>query len=426
MRKLITFSLFVICVFVVYGANQCDSVKVFFALNKAVYNPALEGNAQSMSKFIDRLAISKKSGNLDHIVVYGYASPEGPFLNNVKLSERRCDAVANYISRNADIPLSDIKTIPGYLAWDGLRALVINDTLTPSRKEVIRILDEYIPDACTDLEISNRCEKRLIAIDNGQTYNWLRTNLFPQLRFCLAVYGYTTPDTHDATPETIVHQTVEIIELEPELSLTTDISPEPSIIQTYRNNPTVPAKPLHRLAIKTNLLYDAALLPNLEVEWRVNDKWSLALEGGVAWWGRNSKDRLYRLAMISPEVRRWIRPRTPWHGFYIGLFAGGGLYDFLKDSPGYRGEGTMGGLSVGYMWPVSRCLSLEAAIGAGYLYTRYKEYIPFEGHHVYQRTKSLSYFGPLKVKFSLVWRLWDVNKSRRLKSEKQSLLHDEK
>ncbi|MDE7388773.1 MAG: DUF3575 domain-containing protein [Muribaculaceae bacterium] len=178
-------------------------------------------------------------------------------------------------------------------------------------------------------------------------------------------------------------------------------------------------QPLHRLAIKTNLLYDAALLPNLEVEYRASKNWSVALEGGVAWWGRYSKERSYRLAMVSPEVKYWIRPRAPWHGLYAGVFAGGTLYDFEKGTPGYRGEGAFGGLSLGYMWPVSRCLSLEAAVGAGYLFTRYKEYAPIEGHHVYQRTKNLNYFGPLKVKFSLVWRLWDANKPARINAAQE-------
>lgn len=176
---------------------------------------------------------------------------------------------------------------------------------------------------------------------------------------------------------------------------------------------TVSLRPVHRLAVKTNLLYDAALLPNIEVDWRLDARWSLSLEGGVAWWGKYSREKSYRLAMVSPELKRWIRPRGPWHGFYIGVFAGCGLYDLEKNTRGYRGEGVMGGLSAGFMWPVSRCLSLEAALGGGYLFTRYKEYVPIHGHHVYQRTKEINYFGPLKVKFSLVWRLWDTEKSRR-------------
>lgn len=172
--------------------------------------------------------------------------------------------------------------------------------------------------------------------------------------------------------------------------------------------------PLHRFALKTNLLYDAALMPNLELEWRMNSQWSLAVEGALAWWKKDAKHKYYRIAMVSPEIRRWFNTRGPWHGMYAGLFAGVGKYDLENGGTGYMGNDCyMVGFSYGYMWPIGRTLSLEAGIGAGYMYTRYKEYNPFEGHYLYQRTKTLNYFGPLKLKFSLAWRFNDINKPHK-------------
>ena len=139
----------------------------------------------------------------------------------------------------------------------------------------------------------------------------------------------------------------------------------------------------------------------------------MALEGNVAWWGRYEKQKSYRMAIIDAEARRLIKPREPWHGMYVGVIAGGGWYDLENGDPGYYGEGLMTGLSFGYMWPVGRNLSLEAAIGAGYVYTRYKEYEYLDGHHLYMRTKALNYFGPIKAKLSIVWRFYDINKPKR-------------
>ena len=73
-------------------------------------------------------------------------------------------------------------------------------------------------------------------------------------------------------------------------------------------------------------------------------------------------------------------------------------------------EAVMAGLSYGYMFPIGRRLSLEAGIGIGYLHTEYEEYLPVDGHYVYQQTSRTNYFGPVKLKFALVWRLWNVNK----------------
>lgn len=411
MRRLFTLFYLVVSVFVVWGSAQCDSVKVYFPLNKATLSPALNNDSASMAKFIDGIATAANSGNLNHIAVYGYASPEGPFRNNYKLSDQRCAVVAEYISRQAGIPLNYIYTSSEGAAWEGLRALVIANTGTPSRDTVLQILNHYLPDVCTEKTISDRCINRLKAIDDGHTYNWMLENLFPKLRFALAVYSYTAPADSSATAHPVlgnVESDLEPIAAEEGADTILSVpSPSEQIAPT-----SLP--PLHRLALKTNFLYYAALLPNLEVEWRINNDWSVALEGTLAMWGDYDKGKSYRLATISPEVKRWIHPRAPWHGLYVGIFAGAGLYDFEKNlRRGYRGEGVMGGLSVGYMWPVSRCLSLEAAVGAGYLYTRYKEYEPMDGHHVYLRTKGINYFGPLKAKFSLVWRFWDLNQSGR-------------
>lgn len=169
------------------------------------------------------------------------------------------------------------------------------------------------------------------------------------------------------------------------------------------------SRPLH-FAVKTNMLLDAALMPNIELQWLVNDKWSAALEADVAWWKPEYK-KVYRLAIISPEVRYHFRQRAQWHGMYVGAFAGGGIYQLEWKHDGYKGEGFMAGISFGYMWPIRKNLSLEAGIGAGYMHTRYKVYESLDGHKLYMRTKSLNYFGPLKLRLSIAWR-FDILKKK--------------
>ena len=167
-----------------------------------------------------------------------------------------------------------------------------------------------------------------------------------------------------------------------------------------------------RWAIKTNLLYYLALMPSLEVEYRFNDRWSVNLEGNMAWWHNNGKHRYYQLATISPEGRYWFKTRKPWHGHYVGLFGGVGWYDLENKGTGYRGEGQFVGLSYGYMFPVGKYFSLEAGLGVGYLHTKYDKYEPLDGHYVFQEKKRLNYFGPLKLKLALVWRIetWLLNR----------------
>lgn len=172
------------------------------------------------------------------------------------------------------------------------------------------------------------------------------------------------------------------------------------------------------LAVKTNLLYDALLLPTVEAEYLFNEKWSLNVEGSVAWWRIDGGvDKYYDLWIVSPEVRYWFKTKERWHGHHGGFFVGAGAYDLENGGEGYKGEYFMTGLAYGFMFPVKGCRSLhmEANVGVGYMYTEHEDYLPIDGHYVYQETGRTNYFGPLKAKFSLVWvlDLWKKKGGRR-------------
>ena len=158
-------------------------------------------------------------------------------------------------------------------------------------------------------------------------------------------------------------------------------------------------------SVKSNLMYDALLMPSLEVEYRFSEQWSVAVEGNMAWWYNDGKHRYYQLATIIPEARWWFRPQGNRKGHYLGLFGGGGWYDLENGEKGYRGEGGMVGISYGYQFPIGRHFAFEAGIGVGFMTTKYDEYLPLDGHYVYQQTNRTNYFGPLKLKFAFVWNI---------------------
>lgn len=167
------------------------------------------------------------------------------------------------------------------------------------------------------------------------------------------------------------------------------------------------------LAVKTNLLYDAALSPSLETEYRFAPHWSVNAEYSIAWWSRKSDHKYYHLQQLSPEVRYWLNSDNMWKGHYFGAFAGAGLYDLENGAEGYQGEFLMAGLSYGYMFPIGKSLSLEAGLGLGWLYTIYDEYIPYEGHYVYMQKVRTSYLGPVKAKLAIVWHLGRIKKGMK-------------
>lgn len=201
----------------------------------------------------------------------------------------------------------------------------------------------------------------------------------------------------EAVPETapvVVPVEAEVVEVE---------QPATAPVETPAEEPRQKAD--SPFALKTNLLDYAILMPNIEAEWMFSHHWSVALEWQGAWYAKNNPRKVYRVSTVIPEVRYWVIDRARWHGMYVGVFAGGARYDLSNDSKGHEGEGVLAGASVGYMWPIGKHLSLDAGIGLGYMRLRDKKYLPEDGHFLYQYTKNINYFGPLRLKLSLVWRI---------------------
>ncbi len=56
-----------------------------------------------------------------------------------------------------------------------------------------------------------------------------------------------------------------------------------------------------------------------------------------------------------------------------------------------------GGVAYGYSLPVGHRFNVDFTLGIGYLGGSYKEYIPLDGHYVWQTTKNRRWFGPTKA-----------------------------
>lgn len=151
-----------------------------------------------------------------------------------------------------------------------------------------------------------------------------------------------------------------------------------------------------QLALKSNLLYDAATTPNIGAELGVGERSTVNLVYGLNPWSFSSDDgpRKAKHWVIMPEYRHWFCSR--YNGHFVGVHAMGGQYNAANVSlplPGFffggdnlrsevrdrRVEGWFAGVGVtyGYQWILSRHWNLEAEVGVGYNYTDYSKYICF-------------------------------------------------
>lgn len=418
--RLLAFLVGIIITFSSFGINHADSVNVYFRVGQSRFDPSLGENGREMDSFIGQVREAVASGTIDRITVRGYASPDGKSNANERLARNRCASIADYIVRNAGVSRELIEEIPEGVGWSELRRLVAENPDVPSREDVLRIIDNTpIWVYNSSGEIIDGRKKQLMSLRGGRPYRWMLANFFPLLRNSVGVILSVNSEPEERVePECKSDNIQEPVENSVSIEKP-DTTESPELAISTSHEKTEPINEYdyrrHHFALKTNLLYDAILMPNLEFEWFINKHWSVSLEGDVAWW-KPKEYKVYRLAIISPEVRYHIRPKAPWHGMYVGLFAGGGLYQLENGGQGYKGEGGMGGLSFGYMWPIGKHFFMDAEIGAGYMRTDYKVYEPREGHRIYLRTKSLNYFGPLKLKLSIAWQ-FDINsKTKKVSS----------
>ena len=186
--------------------------------------------------------------------------------------------------------------------------------------------------------------------------------------------------------------------------------------------PVDPAKKEPLLAIKSNTLFWLAGAPNFSLEYPFNNRWSISGDYVAPWSSSFATGLYYQLMMINLEGRYWFgkrEQRAVMTGFFAGVYAGGGYYDFMMDNTrtGIQGEFyIMAGLSAGYAHSISKNdkVRLEYAIGFGYMQTRYRKYHWDNFDYVLDAPREqiwkTSIFGPTQAKVSVVWMLYKNKK----------------
>ena len=161
--------------------------------------------------------------------------------------------------------------------------------------------------------------------------------------------------------------------------------------------------------LRSNLLHDVLLVPNLGVEWPVARRFTLVADGSLGWWRIEQKHRYWRMATGQIELRYWKNWTTNafrYRGHHFGVYGALYRYDFEFGSTGYQADLNYGaGFSWGYAARLNRCLSLDLSVGVGYIGGKYHKYEPYRGRYQQLSTVSRHYFGPSKLEATLVWHI---------------------
>ena len=165
-------------------------------------------------------------------------------------------------------------------------------------------------------------------------------------------------------------------------------------------------------SIRTNLLYDAVLLPNIGIEYALKPNISLVLNAGGNWLKWDRKHYYWRMLTADIEGRYWLGDRKndkilQHKGHHVGVYAAVYRYDLEFGGKGQMGDFNIGGgVSYGYSLPIGRRLSLDLSIGIGFVGGKYKKYEPrSDGRYYWLSDEHRAWFGPTKAEVTLVWHL---------------------
>lgn len=174
---------------------------------------------------------------------------------------------------------------------------------------------------------------------------------------------------------------------------------------------------INGIAVKTNLLYDGAMVPNIAVEFIFPQLWSLNASWNTAWWSNNAKHRYCRTYGADIEARKWFGKKAHEQmigGHHAGFFLMGGMYDFEWGHTGYKNDLYLGvGGSYGYAVKLTEHLSFDFVIGLGYVGGTYYKYKPQNGSYCVLERRNLNFVGPIKAEVSFVWIIGDFTKSKK-------------
>ena len=446
MKKIlnIILSLFV-CTFMYAQFER--SVVIYFPKSSSELDLTLRDNEKSLHLILDSINTFSTDSvyKIKSITFSGAASPDGSKAYNDRLATSRARSVFSYIAQYTVLPdsIQAVKSIGR--DWSGLIRLAKEDPNLPHREYVLQVLDAIASNDVSTLGVDPIT--KLMRINDGAVYQYMLENLFPLLRATYLNISYEKISKSDydvwasrmKSLEDIVFVEVEQPkdtvpaepEPQPELEPEPEPQPEPAPVDTVAEPAdSLLCRPFY-MAIKSNMLFDAAMTPNAAIEFYLGGGVSLAASWQYAWWKKDKTAFYWRTYGGDLEARYWFGKKAkekPLTGHHVGLYGQMFTYDFE-----FGGKGILApkwswaaGLSYGYSLPIHRVLNIDFVVGAGYHSGIYYDYIPVDGEYVWQATKRRRWIGPTKAEVTLVWLIGcdNYNKNPKFNKEQQQKVEE--
>lgn len=426
---------------IIVRGQESQTFVLHFKFDSAQIDTTFRNNSENVEQILN--LITRTGVKIDSVEIKGWSSPDGGLPRNITLSKERAQSTMNFLIENSiegnGINPDIIHIFPMQENWEGLLQMVESRYRRLDREQVLKILKAK--------GIGEETRKwRLQQLDKGYTWDFLRRIYMPSLRIATLV---TVHYSHDSETESLNNSdssnaadtsgrvispgtsvssansgvsstnsgvssaTQGVSSATQGESATTTAATTDTTGVALKNKSEGTEEDLieksHQftMAIKTNMLYDLAMTPNIGVEFHLGRNWSVGANWAYAWWKNDNKAFYWRVYGGELDVRKYFGKQAqerPLSGHHVGIYGQGLTYDFDLGKAGILSQLSYGvGLEYGYSLPVAKALNIDFGIGFGYLGGEYKVYDPMDGCYVWRETRQRHWFGPTRAEISLVW-----------------------
>jgi len=156
-------------------------------------------------------------------------------------------------------------------------------------------------------------------------------------------------------------------------------------LKSENNDQTIKPEKKLNVCLKMNALLLAGVL-NPAVEFKLGKHFSVQLSTIGTYWPKGFLFTDKPLSLIAGFIEGRYYPKEVYKGFYVGLNSGFGLFNMSRaiipnfwgqphDGVMHQGWNYMGGLSLGWSFPINEHWGFEPFISSGYTYTKFNNYV---------------------------------------------------
>lgn len=379
-----------------------DSLSIYYRINSSSIDLKRHCCTLEAARTIIDKADSLK---LIEVRISGYASPEGSEIGNDTISVRRARAVKLQLLKITQAPDSLFKIFSSTNHWADLYSVLEKRPVLPERENILPIVASIASSergSKAYYEFLNRYEQ---LIQTPELRYIINKEIYPELRSCCIDFVKMSPRPFDHLPS--VKTTIKDTLVTPKVL---------SIPSQPRTDSVKPDRKCFIMGLRTNMLYDLALTPNIGVDFYLGSNLSLSAIWAYSWWKSDAAHFYWRNYGGDISLRYWFgADATPLTGHHIGIYAQTTTFDFEFGGKGYMGGkpgGTLmndfnwsAGVEYGYSLSLTNSLNLDFSIAAGYIDYTYHTYSPEDECYVRLATNRLRTIFPTKAEISLVWIL---------------------